>query len=131
MSESFLERLSRFTPASGLDRDALLFSAGRASARPSRPWMALAGVLTATQLMSLVLLWPHPLRQDLRTLTSSRPADRIETHGAAPELSSLWNLREQALASEGVLPTLPPARGPVASDPPLRAFTAGSLDRFN
>ena len=37
MSEPFLERLSRFTPdAGGLDRDALLFAAGRAL-RPPEP----------------------------------------------------------------------------------------------
>ena len=50
MSEPFLERLSRFTPdAGGLDRDALLFAAGRGSARPNRGWMALATLLASTQ----------------------------------------------------------------------------------
>ena len=53
MSEPFLERLSRFTPnAGGLDRDALLFAAGRASARPNRAWIALATLLTSTQVLS-------------------------------------------------------------------------------
>ena len=61
MSERFLERLSRFTPdASGLDRDALLFAAGRSSARPNRGWVTLASLLAGTQALSLVLLWPHP-----------------------------------------------------------------------
>ena len=61
MSEPFLERLSRFTPdAGGLDRDALLFAAGRGSARPNRGWMTLAALLASTQALSLVLLWPHP-----------------------------------------------------------------------
>lgn len=60
MSEPFLERLSRFTPdAGGLDRDALLFAAGRESARPNRGWMTLATLLASTQVLSLVLLWPH------------------------------------------------------------------------
>ena len=46
MSEPLAERLSRFTPdGSGLDRDALLFAAGRASARPNRRWVALAAAL--------------------------------------------------------------------------------------
>ncbi len=131
MSESLLERLSRFTPASGLDRDGLLFAAGRASARPGRPWMALTGVLAATQLLSLVLLWPHQAPQDARQMTSTRPAERLETPGPAAEASSLWTLREQALASDGNLPDLPLARGPATAAPPLRAFTADSLDRFN
>jgi hypothetical protein len=61
MSEPFLKRLSRFTPDTGrLDRDALLFAAGRSSARPNRGWMTLASVLASTQVLSLVLLWPWP-----------------------------------------------------------------------
>jgi hypothetical protein len=61
MSEPFLERLSGFTPDAGrLDRDALLFAAGRTSARPNRGWMTLATLLASTQALSLVLLWPHP-----------------------------------------------------------------------
>jgi hypothetical protein len=131
MSESFLERLSRFTPASGLDRDALLFAAGRASARPSRPWMALGGTLAATQLVSLVLLWPHASPQAQRPMASTRPAENVEISVPATEASSLWNLREKALASDGDLAALPPTRGSATADAPLRAFTAGSLDRFN
>ncbi len=61
MSEPFLERLSRFTPnAGGLDRDALLFAAGRGSARPNRGWITLAALLANTQILSLVLLWTRP-----------------------------------------------------------------------
>jgi hypothetical protein len=61
MSEAFLEHLSRFTPdANGLDRDALLFAAGRSSARPNRGWMTVASLLAGTQALSLLLLWPHP-----------------------------------------------------------------------
>ena len=61
MSEPFLERLSRFTPdAGGLDRDALLFAAGRNSVRPNRGWKTVASLLAATQALSLVLLWPRP-----------------------------------------------------------------------
>ena len=60
MSEPIAERLSRFTPDAGqLDRDALLFAAGRASARPGRRWIAVAGALAASQLLTLVFLWPR------------------------------------------------------------------------
>jgi hypothetical protein len=59
--EPSLERLIGFTPAAGgLDRDALLFAAGRRSARGGRGWMALAALLGGTQALSLVLLWPQP-----------------------------------------------------------------------
>jgi hypothetical protein len=61
MSEPFLERLSRFTPsAGGLDRDSLLFAAGRGSARPNRGWITVATLLANTQILSLILLWPRP-----------------------------------------------------------------------
>jgi hypothetical protein len=50
------DKLTRFTPtAASLDRDAILFAAGRASAR-SRRWPAVAGVLAVTQAITLGLL---------------------------------------------------------------------------
>ena len=55
MSKSLDQRLSRFTPdGTGLDRDALLIAAGRASLRPNRAWTVVAGVLAACQLLTLV-----------------------------------------------------------------------------
>jgi len=84
MSEPFLERLSQFTPDAGrLDRDALLFAAGRSSARPNRGWMTLASLLAGTQMLSLVFLWPHP--------NSNPPAGGLTvavTTPAAPPLAS-------------------------------------------
>jgi hypothetical protein len=51
------DKLSRFSPSSGgLDRDAIVFAAGRASARSRRLWPAVAGLLTITQTITLVLL---------------------------------------------------------------------------
>ena len=57
-----LTRLSAFTAAAGIDRDQLLFEAGKAAAaKPARPWKALAGLLAATQVMSLGLMMrPRP-----------------------------------------------------------------------
>src|SRR5437667_12107104 len=69
MSEPFLERLSRFTPDAGrVERDALLFATGRASARPNRGWITLAALLASTQTLSLVLLWPHATQPGARSL---------------------------------------------------------------
>jgi hypothetical protein len=54
------DRLSRFTPnAPGLDRDAILFAAGRRAAGASWLWKAAAGVLAASQAVTLVMLWPQ------------------------------------------------------------------------
>ncbi|MHB1424734.1 MAG: hypothetical protein ACYC3I_16310 [Gemmataceae bacterium] len=127
MSEPFAERLSRFTPdATSLDRDALLFAAGRASASSSWRWQTLAGVLAASQLLTLVCLWP-------RTPPSSMPApapfaasDSPSADAPSHELTHYpprqWTLRTplrsldldepQPLSDE---PMVPP-------EPPLRAF---------
>ena len=50
------DSLSRFTPSLGdLNRDALLFAAGRASARPDRKWPTLAALLALSQTLTLSL----------------------------------------------------------------------------
>jgi hypothetical protein len=61
MPEPLADRLSRLTPdRAGLDRDALLFAAGRASVRPGRRWPAVAALLAASQAATLALLWLRP-----------------------------------------------------------------------
>ena len=81
MSEPILERLSRFTPDVGrLDRDALLFAAGRDSARPNRGWIALASLLASTQALSLALFWPH---------ANQRSASPVVSIATAPEPSAI------------------------------------------
>jgi hypothetical protein len=75
VSEPLLERLSRFTPDAGnLNRDALLFAAGRSSARPNRGWKSLALTLAGTQALTLVFLRPAP----------TQPAGRLTIAGANP-----------------------------------------------
>src|SRR6516165_5165033 len=127
MSEPILERLSRFTPDAGrLNRDALLFAAGRDSARPNRGWKTLASLLAGTQALSLALLWPH----------SSPPVERstvsvvgVPAPSAAPEPPAsgalddpgLWSARRGLLRPEAV----DHPAGDVTfieSEPPLRAF---------
>lgn len=61
MSESVdpILKLARFTPHLGRpDRDTLMFAAGRAAARPSRFWPAVAGLLGVSQAVTLWMLWP-------------------------------------------------------------------------
>jgi hypothetical protein len=125
MSEPLLERLSRFTPdAGGLDRDALLFAAGRDSARPNRGWMTLAAVLTTTQALSLVLLWPHStpptaaLSVPIATAPERPPAKATATTEALAN-PGVWSARYSLLESD------PEDRpdvtvNPIESEPPLR-----------
>ena len=124
--DAFINRLSRFTPdAAGLDRAAVLFAAGRASARPSRRWMALAGALAISQLFTLgMFLWPRPAQPGPGPVPFPTPLASTEQPAPDPVSvpSQLWLLREQALATDGNLPEPPPIDMPAPVDPPLRAF---------
>ena len=127
MSEPFLERLSRFTADSrGLDRDALLFAAGRASARPSRGWKSLASALAVTQLFSLVVLWPRTVPpgvgRGVPVAGATKPPEILdESTSDLPVNSDLWSARHHPPSSEN--------EDRFASDvtfvengPPLRVF---------
>jgi hypothetical protein len=129
MSEFLAERLSRFTPdSSRLDRDALFFAAGRASARPVRAWAALAGALAASQLLMLVLLWPsRPLPPRLidpiATKQFTEPPGPVERDPM--EMGML--ARSMLQQSESDLPREMPVPSLIANDPPLRAFSATEM----
>lgn len=120
MSEPFLERLSRFTPDAGrVDRDALLFATGRASARPNRVWIALVGALAATQALSLVLSLPQPAPPGVGS-----PIQVAHTAPVASEPSALPSpgsiLAHYRLDSEAE--ERPETGTFVDTGPPLRAY---------
>ncbi len=125
MSEPLAERLSRFTPdGTGLDRDALLFAAGRASVRPRRGWATLAAALALSQAVTLALLWPGttsppgPLVTAPPAPQTGRQPDLAPTAGVEP-----WaNNRRILQAGEGDLPPTAPVDSIVPSDPPLHAY---------
>lgn len=125
MSESFAERLSRFTPdSSGLDREALLFAAGRASVRPQRRWQLLAGMLAACWLLTFVTLWPRtpsPLSAAL-SLASHPSTDRVPEEEPLSNPPHQWTPRMHLL-SRDLEQAEPPSDEPmVPPEPPLRAF---------
>jgi hypothetical protein len=126
MPEPILERLSRFTPdGSTLDRDALLFNAGRASVRRHRGWALAALTLAASQLLTLSLLWPVPNRSSSRLVTTSFAPKAVESSPAAPDALELGSLNRHVLdAREGDLPPSAPCEDLVPGDPPLHAFGA-------
>jgi hypothetical protein len=120
MSDPLAERLSRFTPDSaGLDRDSLLFGAGRLAARPNRPWQALAVVLAAAQVLTLLLLWPRPgpPTPPEPAPPAAAPAEPVSPSGREVEP---WFLSRQML--EGQNEKALPAASLVADEPPLRVF---------
>jgi hypothetical protein len=127
MSEPFLERLSRFTPDAGkLDRDALLFAAGRGSARPNRRWVALAAMLASTQVLSLAFLWARPAPPvggpAVQVATGPTPATAHET-ALAQALANpgVWTARHSLEESD--LADRPDDTVTfIESEPPLRAL---------
>ena len=129
MSEPILERMSRFTPDAGrLDRDALLFAAGRGSARPNRGWVALATTLASTQVLSLALLWPRPTlparRMDVAVavVASTAPPATLEVPAVDDSADpGAWSARQRLLKpaaddSSNDSVTL------IDSGPPLKVF---------
>lgn len=127
MSEPLEERLSRFTPdATGLNRDALLFAAGRASGRPSRGWQALASVLAALQLLTVVCLWPStpPVPSSEAPFVAFEPShpDPAFVPASKPDPSELRALRQRMLDTDFDHTTPPSDEPMVPQQPPLRAF---------
>jgi hypothetical protein len=128
--DPLIKRLSQLTPdGSGLDRDALLFAAGRASARLNRRWPALAGALAVPQMVILgVFLWPRavmdaPVPDPIKVIPAIVAIEpTIPPEPAEPsEAPGLWALRERIIAADGKLP-LPTPIDLAPSEPPLHIF---------
>jgi hypothetical protein len=127
MSQPFAERLSRFTPdTAGLDREALLFAAGRASARADRRWIGVAAALAVSQLLTLAILWHRP--------TPSTPAEEVRlpqialpapsAQDLAPDLSEPRGAGRYALELDVDSHPSPVVETLAPSEPSLRAFDA-------
>jgi hypothetical protein len=137
MSERFLERLSRFTPdAGGLNRDELLFEAGRRSARPDRRWKSTAFLLGAAQALTLLLLWPSarpvPPGSMVTVVTAPAPSssalDSLSVE--SPASGDLWSARRGLSGAE---PENRPAFDLtlIDSEPPLKAFSPDTTSLLN
>jgi hypothetical protein len=127
MSEPLAERLSRFTPdATSLDRDALLFAAGRASARPSRLWQTFAGALAAAQLLTLVCLWPRTPASSPPTPLPLAASDSLQSGTPPQEITPYppqqWTLRTPLRSLDSDQPQPPSDEPMVPPAPPLHAF---------
>ena len=115
------DSLSRFTPSLGdLNRDALLFAAGRASARPDRKWPTLAALLALSQTLTLALLWmdtavPPPRVQPVVPPTFTAPSD------PAPTVPLIF--RDWRSALEETPYSAPVTNDLVPDEPPLHVST--------
>ena len=133
-NDPLADRLSQFTPdGSGLDRDALLFAAGRASARPERRWKALAGILATLQVVTLaILLWPRDLPradQPIKGPASPMAFERPELD--VPRAPQAWPLSERDFDQDVVRPTDVPSAALAPAPPVLRAFGAPPSELLN
>ena len=94
MSEP-IERLSQFTPHAGkLDRDALLFAAGRASALPNRGWQVITATLAGIQLLTLAILLPRPATVQETNIAQSLPLDSTTPDVPLPASSHIWSIHQ-------------------------------------
>jgi hypothetical protein len=122
------EKLGRFTPdASGFDRDALLFQAGRASVQPRRLWPALAGTLALAQAATLLFFLtrrPEPAQLPLVVVAPGPTAiDEVRPLPESPS-GKPGGLAYRRAAMTGELDDLPPVQ---ASDRPVVADTVLSV----
>ncbi|WP_020467900.1 hypothetical protein [Zavarzinella formosa] len=123
MSESVdpITKLVRLTPGrGGLDRDAVMFAAGRGSVRPSRLWPAIAGLLAISQVVTLCLLWPKSpepvLPPPVTPVMIALPPEEAPPVSPTPG-SILW------YRTDGNRPVSSPVAGHVlaSNGPPMRA----------
>jgi hypothetical protein len=131
-------RLTLLRPSSGgLDRDRMLFEAGRASARAEtrgRAWaVAVAASMVVAIGLGVGLVRERSLRHDLeRALATrtpeARPAPPIPPREIAPD--SYLALTRRALAGLDDSPPSarrPPEAAPDPTPPPLRAWSPAGL----
>jgi hypothetical protein len=96
MPEDVTRDLTAFTPA-GLDRDAVLFAAGRAAARRWAGWKWLAIGLVVTNAVTLGgLLWPRPTVDPSTPVVSPDQPPAEPPPAFTPEPYSYLALRHDA-----------------------------------
>lgn len=115
MSEDVMGKLGSFTPAA-VDRDALLFAAGRASAKPSRFWKYATAAFAVSHLVTLGL-WLAPTKPAPPTaVPEMMPVELDEPTPAAPDPYSLFALARSGEPTRAEYTVAP-------SQPPLTAFS--------
>jgi hypothetical protein len=122
MSDALTRLLSRLTPDGGVDRDALMYQAGRASVPSPARWKALAAALALTQAVTLLMLLARP-----GTLPPVAP--RADPP-AAPGYEAWPAARRYPLDPA----EFAPPRGEadlVPDDPPMRVYTSWTSASFD
>jgi hypothetical protein len=119
------DKLVRFSPSSGgLDRDAILFASGRASARSRRIWPAIAGFLAVTQAITLAaLLMPRsPREMPTKTEIPATSSPMVEPRPEYPSdgMIQVWSDPDR-------LPKESPVADPAPPEPVWTVLSAKGL----
>jgi hypothetical protein len=117
-----INMLARFTPTTELNRDELLFRAGRASAPSPRWWKRATAALAVAQAVTLALLLhpPEPRPAAAPPVAAPAPPDAEPAPPLPPSsylvLSHTWENGD----------ALPPPAAPTPDSRPAKPLTAGS-----
>lgn len=121
------------SPPTGLDRDRLLFEAGRRAATPSRGWklatlaacLLAAGIMTLQTLspMERIVYVPQPASAPMEVAITQPLDSTLEQRIESPW--SMFHLRQQVMQQTTYVPTLPPLEGK-----PPTPLTVGSSISF-
>jgi hypothetical protein len=121
-----INTLARFTPAAGLNRDELLFRAGRASAPSARWWKRATAALAVAQAVTLALWLRPPEPQPVAAPPAVVPAPP-DVEPMPPLPPSSYLVLSHAWESDNALPV--PA-APASSERPAKPLTAGWRGRL-
>ncbi|CAN5213652.1 hypothetical protein BH10PLA2_BH10PLA2_34000 [soil metagenome] len=131
-NDPLISKLTQLTPAtSTIDRDAMLFAAGRASAPRARGWQALAGALACSQAVMLAfwLVQPSPMlpggQMAKSRFDTSAPLDVNRLASSPLPSDSYGKLMAQAASGEIPVPA------PLADAQPSRSILATDLSSLN
>ncbi|HET6572683.1 MAG TPA: hypothetical protein VFG68_03700 [Fimbriiglobus sp.] len=112
------DALARFTPTARLDRDEVLFRAGRASAPNGRWWKRAAALLVVTQAATLAV-WLRPAAERSPVPVPVVPSALELPPEPAPLPPDSYGAFIRAVRADGLPPPAPAPNGPSADDPPL------------
>jgi hypothetical protein len=118
------DALARFTPTTRLDRDVLLFRAGRASAPKPRWWKRATALLLVTQAATLAV-WLRPTPEPSPPPPHEAvPAEGLSPdHDPAPLPPASYGALARAVEENG-LPPLTPTPGETPDGPTLSVMSA-------
>jgi hypothetical protein len=119
LTDPVARTLARFTPtAGGLDRDGLLFAAGRASAPKLRWWKRATAVLLVTQMATLAV-WLRPAADRSPAPAPEAPAAVEPPTAPAPLPPDSYGAFVRAVGANGLPPPTPAPGDPPADGPTL------------